>query len=265
MHTPRKFAVPPSPTKSELAIILDRMPRRRQQDGTVAEETGIPAMMQAIIFDMDGVLIDSEPFWQDAEMQVFGEIGVPLSDADCASTMGLRTDEVVRYWFGRTPWTGPTVDEVSERIVDYVEGVVRRQGVALPGVAEALNAARSANLRVGLASSSPVRLIDTVCEVLQIREFFDAICSAANEARGKPHPDVYLTAATQLRLAPGSCLVIEDSLPGVQAAKAAGMIAVAIPPSHLFDAPGYDLADIKLRSMRDLELDQVASLFGTAS
>jgi sugar-phosphatase len=113
---------------------------------------------------MDGVLIDSEPLWRRAEIAVFGELGVSLTEEDCLETQGLRIDEVVDYWLERRPWQGRSREEVAHAIVFRVGALIRGGAVPLPGAEEALASARARGWRLALASSSPRRLIETVID-----------------------------------------------------------------------------------------------------
>lgn len=208
--------------------------------------------MKAAIFDMDGVLIDSEPLWRQAERQVFASVGLELSEAECERTMGLRSDEVIRYWYERAPWPGPTPEEIDDRLTVRMQELIAEQGRPIPGIEVAIAAARGADLRLALATSSRPELIGAVLGRLGLDGTFEVALSAVDEVRGKPDPAVFLRAARKLGVAPGDCVVIEDSQAGVEAGRAAGMRVIAVPPAHLFDAPGYDLADAKLRSLGDI-------------
>ena len=212
---------------------------------------------QAVIFDMDGILIDSEPLWQQAELAVFPRLGVPLTAAMCGETLGMRLDASVAHWYERYPWSGPSTEIVAAHLLDKVCELVGSQGVPLPGVYAALDRLQAAGMTLGLASSSPLRLIEIVVDRLQIRDRFQTICTAFDEAHGKPDPAVYLTAAQRLGVAPASCLAIEDSPRGIQAAKAAGMRVVAVPEAASFDQPDFDLADVKLHSLEEFRLEHL--------
>ncbi|MFV1980904.1 MAG: hexitol phosphatase HxpB, partial [Rhodothermia bacterium] len=183
--------------------------------------------LKAVIFDMDGVLVDSEPFWRRAQVRIFGEVGLSLTSDDTDQTMGVRIDEVVQFWFDRRPWRGPDPDTVARDIVDEVIRLVHLEGKRMRGVTATLDLLRSLELRVGLATSSSERLIDAVLSALRLENAFSVRCSAVDEEFGKPHPAVFLTTAARLGVNPRSCLVIEDSVIGVRAGKAAGMTVVA--------------------------------------
>lgn len=216
-------------------------------------------MIQAAIFDMDGLLIDSEPIWQEAELLVFHELDVPLTRADCVETRGWRVDEVVRHWHTRHPWLGPSPEQVVERLVLTVIELVAVRGAPLPGAIEAIELMKRRCERIALASSSPGVLIEAVLQKLGVRQLFDAVHSAEGEEYGKPHPAVFLTAARQLGTYPTECLVFEDSFAGVLAAKAARMRCIAVPEAAERGDPRFTIADRILDSLVELE-DQPWSL-----
>lgn len=211
---------------------------------------------------MDGLLIDSEPFWRQAERQVFASVGVSLSDADCRRTQGMRTDEVVAYWYRQTPWQGKSCETVRVEVIEAVIALVEQRGEALPGVYQALERVRGGGLRLALASSSPHELIRAVVHRLGLDGCFEALCSAVDHPRGKPDPAVYLEAAERLGVAPGRCLAFEDSVAGVRAARAAGMAVVAVPETSLYERPDFALADLKLASLEHFTGQALEALAG---
>ena len=208
--------------------------------------------MKALIFDMDGILVDSEPLWRLAEREVFAGVGIELDDGDCERTMGMRTDEVIEHWYRRAPWHGPSPADVEARLVARMQTLIAERAEPMPGVEHALTVARNAGLELAMASSSPPNLINAVLRKLGFENDFAVVRSAVDEEQGKPHPGVFLTTAHLLGVDPGECIVIEDSPAGVRSADAAGMRVIAVPPAHLFDEPYYDEADIKLRSLEEL-------------
>lgn len=207
--------------------------------------------MEAIIFDMDGLLIDSEPLWREAEQEHFGKVGLHLAEEDCLKTTGLRVEEVVAYWYSRHPWKKIPPERIVEDILNGVITRVSTEGVLKEGVHEVLTFVSSLGLPVGLASSSPYVLIDAVLDTFQLRRYFQVINSAEGEAYGKPHPQVYLKAAAMLDVRPTGCLALEDSLNGVIAAKAARMKCIAIPEGPMRAEPRFILADVVLNSLLD--------------
>lgn len=212
---------------------------------------------KAVIFDMDGLLIDSEPLWRKAEIEAFAQVGLHLTDADCRETMGYRLDEVVALWYARQPWQGPALIEVEAEILRLVRELILSEGRALPGVYKAVDLCATANLRIALASSSPMSLIEAVVERLDLGDAFEVIRSAEDEDYGKPHPAVFLSTAGALDAAPEDCVVFEDSIHGMIAALAAKMRVIAVPEPGLKGHPALGAAHLVLESLDDLEVEML--------
>ena len=205
----------------------------------------------AALFDMDGLLVDSEPLWRAAEIDVFGRHGLALTDEQCRGTKGMVVGEVAQYWFDRAPWPGAAPQEVAAEVLDAVGALIDERASPMPGALAALAACRRRGLRLGLASSSPRRLMDRVVARLGLAGTFDVLCSAEHEPRGKPDPGVFLTAARALGVPPARCVVFEDAPAGVVAAKAAGMACVAVTEEP--GDPAVAGADIVLGSLEELD------------
>lgn len=219
-------------------------------------------MAVSAIFDMDGLLIDSEPLWVRAEIEVFGGVGVVLTEEDCAKTKGLRIDDVVAHWHAIHRWSSPSRGDVEQRLVARVAELVREEGRALPGVQSAIAAAREITSEIALASSSPRVLIDAVLDRLELRNVFSVVHSAENEPYGKPHPGIFLTTAKALGVAPTECVVLEDSLTGVLAAKAARMTCIAVPDARLDPDPRFVIADRVVASLEAVTAEVLRSCSG---
>jgi sugar-phosphatase len=209
---------------------------------------------------MDGLLIDSEPLWRRAEIEVFARIGLSLTDQNCEQTMGLRTDEVVSYWYERSPWVSPSRQSVADAIDSRVTELIVQHPSPLPGAVQAVSSVHEAGLQVGLASSSSMALICAVVAALGLDDLFEVLCSADDEPLGKPHPGVYLTAAGKLGVDAQECVAFEDSEAGVASAKAAGMRVIAVPASHQLELPGFEAADLKLRSLEEFTIKTLEML-----
>jgi sugar-phosphatase len=213
--------------------------------------------VEAVILDMDGLLIDTEPVWRRAEVAVFSELGVELAEEELLESTGQTIDAVVPLWRRREalPQGGArrlTDTEVADRIVDLVEAEVTAGGEPMAGVVEAIELLRSRGIRIAIASGSPARMIDAVSARLGLT-WIAVRCSAMEEARSKPAPDVYLTAARRLGVSPARCLAIEDSPSGVAAARAAGMRCIAVPDPLLAADRRYLEADLVLTSLTELD------------
>lgn len=200
---------------------------------------------------MDGLLIDSEPLWGEAMREIFAEMEIFLKPEHYAFTTGLRTSEVVDFWYHRFGWKKKTPREVEDAILECVTDKILSQGHAMDGIEHILTFFKDRDFKIGLASSSPMMLILSVLEHLKIKNFFQAIYSAEHEDYGKPHPAVYLSCARELDSSPLQCIVFEDSVTGLIAAKAARMKTVAVPEAHKRSDPRYVLADLTLRSLAD--------------
>jgi sugar-phosphatase len=219
----------------------------------LSDQSPAPAGFSASIFDMDGLLLDSEILWHEAEIEILGDLGVPLAVDGCRSTKGMFVDEVTVYWHSRYPWAGPTPAEVAVTIVDRVIALVIEKGELKPGAEHAIGLCTERGLPIAVASSSQYRLIDTALAHFDLRRHFTLVHSAEDEDYGKPHPAVFLTAAAKLGAAPRRCLVWEDAPAGVLAAKAASMTCIAVPEEGEGQHPAFGLADEVVGSL--LEMD----------
>lgn len=197
---------------------------------------------------MDGLLIDSEPFWRQAEIKVFEKYGVQLTDADCIKTTGLSVTAVVNYWQNKfhISWAA---DKVAAEILTTVIELTKKQGKAMPGVYQVLDFFKNRDIKMAVASGSDTSLINEVLKKLDIGHYFAHAQSAALCQYGKPHPEVFITTARQLGVSPEQTLVFEDSINGVIAAKAARMKCVAVPEIHNQTKQEYAIADIKLNNL----------------
>jgi len=187
------------------------------------------SQLDAVIFDMDGVLIDSEPLWKIAMEEAFQSVGCNITRKDFQKTVGLRIDEVVRFWYHERGWSGLSPKELEARIMETMVKLIHENGEPLPGVLDTIDYLRKSGYKIGLGTSSYRILINAVLDTLGLTNAFDFTHSAEDEIHGKPHPAVYLTVAARLNVTPQKCLVIEDSFNGVVAGLAAQMKVVCIP------------------------------------
>lgn len=208
---------------------------------------------EGVIFDMDGLIVDSEPFWRRVEAACFDELGADIRPfLGHGLTMGLRVDEAIHFLVEASGLTDVDEPALCERVVDRMVAAIRDESVLLPGVHEALDLFEAAGLRIGLASGSTPPVIDAVLDKFGLKKHFEVVCTAADDVLGKPHPSIFLRAASALGIDPRQTLVLEDSLNGVIAAKAARMRVVAVP--HPDDATDerFSIADLVLNSLLEL-------------
>lgn len=207
----------------------------------------------AAIFDMDGLLIDSEPLWDQAELEVLSALGVDISRRhELPDTLGLRIDQVVRMWYEALPWNGPGQQEVTARIIARALALVEEKRPLLPGVEQALQLCQQQGLKIALASASPLAMLERVLEMFNLRHYFSALASAEALPYSKPHPQVYLDAAARLGIDPLNCVALEDSFNGMIASKAARMRSVVVPAAEYRDDARWALANARLDSLSAL-------------
>ena len=207
--------------------------------------------LSTVIFDMDGLLIDSEPLWGEAAAEVFKRYGIHVSEEQYAITTGLRTKEFVQWWFSYYKIPMTEAENARVAILEKVTEKIAATGKPLPGLAHILNFFIARKFKMGLATSSPQIVIDTVMNQLKIGNCFQAICSAEELAYGKPHPQVYLNCAEALNSSPTECLCFEDSFNGLIAAKAARMKCVVVPAPHQQHETRWSAADLKISSLQN--------------
>ena len=201
---------------------------------------------------MDGVLIDSERHWQLTERALFRELGIELTDELLTETRGLRTEEMVSHWQSRFQLEGVNPEALMEQYDARMIETMRNEVPMMEGAEEALHFFREKDLPIALATCSTSAHIDAALEKHGLKPYFDMLVSAADRMQGKPHPEVYLKTAELMGIHPSNCLAIEDSFFGVIAAKAARMKVVAMPDPVEFDQPRYGAADLKIRSLKEI-------------
>jgi HAD superfamily hydrolase (TIGR01509 family) len=209
-------------------------------------------MIEAVIFDMDGLLVDSEPAWYRARVDLLEQHGKTWTATDQLAMAGVHTDVWVNALYEKLDGRlgrEQVLEEIIGRMAGYYEG---GEVAILPGADEAI-AACADRYRVGLASGSPMRLIAACLTGAGWRGYFEALISSDELEHGKPAPDVYLELMRRMRLGPTTTAVVEDSGAGIRSARSAGARVVAVPNVSTDPGPGVlDLADVRLASLRDL-------------
>jgi beta-phosphoglucomutase len=212
----------------------------------------------AVIWDVDGTLVDTAELHFAAWVRLARELDKPFSRADFAATFGRRNPEIIGTLFGAA-FSKAEIDRLGVRKEDYYKAAARQGVVLLPGVSRLLEELQASGFKQAIGSSAPRGNIDLILELTRTRSFFDAVVSEADTQRGKPDPQVFLVGAEKLQVPPPRCLVMEDAVAGVQAAKAAGMKCIAVSfvghhPQNLLEEAGADLI------VKNLELVNVVTV-----
>lgn len=204
------------------------------------------------IFDMDGLLIDSEPLWYEAAQECLTKFDITIAEEQYVETTGLRTKEFLQHWFGVYNIDLVHIPTAEKEITDLVISKVIDTGTMMEGVVETMELVRQSSLKVGLASSSPLALINAVLDKTKMQHYFSAKCSAEFLPFGKPNPQVFINCAIALGSPPSACVCFEDSFNGMIAAKAARMKCIVVPHPDQFHQERWNIADLRLNSLRAL-------------
>ena len=213
-----------------------------------------------MVFDLDGLLIDSEPFWRRAEIEVFATVGVHLSEADTRQTMGLRVDDAVLHWYERRPWSGMEPVEVERAVTARVAELIESIGEPMPGALDVVDLCRDRSIPMAVCSGSYAQVIEAALDRLGLTSSMSAWHSAEWEPLGKPHPGAYLSTAAKLGVDPTSCLAFEDSFNGAISAKAARMRVVAVPEPAALSSIRWGFCDLVLDSLEAFDEAALESL-----
>ena len=212
--------------------------------------------IQAVIWDLDGVILDSADEHRRAWQRLAREEGIPMTDVDFWATFGKRNDDIFASLWGNLP--PAQVKILSDRKELYFRELIRESAAPLPGAIELMSELRDAHFDQALASSTPVENIDLIADVLGLKRYFSILVSGETVAKGKPAPDIFLKAAAVLHMHPSVCLVIEDAVAGVEAAHAAGMRCIAVAGNR--DLPGLRKAELTARDLTEVDVRRIQQL-----
>lgn len=220
-------------------------------------------MSIGVIWDVDGTLVDTASLHLKAWKRLGVELERPFTDEDFAATFGKRNPEIIRPIFGEH-LSDEEVLDLGDRKENYYREDAQHGIELLPGVRVLLEAFHSMGVPQAIGSSAPGRNIELILELTKTTELFDAIVSAEDVTHGKPHPEVFLNAAKKLGLAPGQCIVFEDAVAGVQAAKAGGMTCVAVRfvGHHSSESLQTAGADRVVECLSEITAEQAVDLVG---
>lgn len=212
--------------------------------------------IQAVIWDLDGVILDSAEEHRLAWHRMAQEEGLSFTDEQFWATFGMRNDRIFSLlWKEVSP---ERVPELADRKEAHYREFIRAKAAPLPGAIELLSELRAAGYPQALASSTPLKNIEVISEVLGLNKYLDAFVSGETVPRGKPAPDVFLKAAATLGIEPAYCLVIEDAVAGVQAAHAGGMKCIAVMGNR--DLPGLREAELSVKDLTQVSPERIRAL-----
>ena len=217
----------------------------------------------AVIWDVDGTLVDTAELHFRAWAELCEGVGRPFTRADFAATFGRRNPEIFEHLFGDR-FEAAAVDEMGLRKEELYRAAAGQGVELLPGVRDLLVALHAAGFKQAIGSSAPLVNVELILRITHSATFFDAISSAEDTQRGKPDPQVFQVAAQKLGVPPAQCVVVEDAVAGVQAAKAGGMKCVAVSfvghhPEEKLRAAG---ADVVVRTLERVTVQTIRGLLG---
>ncbi len=212
--------------------------------------------IQAVIWDLDGVIIDSADEHRRAWQRLARETGVTFTDADFWATFGKRNDDIIPPHWKTT--SSEEIQALAARKEAYFREYVRQAAAPLPGSMELMRGLHEAGFAQALASSTPIENIELISEILHLKQYLTILVSGETVPHGKPAPDIFLRAAEELHMPPAVCVVIEDAVAGVQAAHAAGMRCIAVAGER--DLPGLRAADLMVKNLTEVDVERVRSI-----
>lgn len=217
-------------------------------------------MIRAVIFDMDGVMIDSEPLWEKTERILLGKRGIDYNPTYRDKIVGLNQNDSAKL-LKETFNLPETIEEIISERIEILLGLYERELELVPGLLPLLKELKESDLLLALASSSPLRVINFVLDKFSLRKFFSAVVSGDFIELGKPNPDIYLCTAKKLGVKPRECVVIEDSINGVKSAKSAGMVCIAVPDKRLSQKE-FQIVDLIVDSLDKINVEMIKNLGG---
>lgn len=218
-------------------------------------------MIQAVVFDLDGVLVDSEPVWEQVRRGLVAERGGHWAPDAQRRLMGMSTTEWARY-LSQDLGVGLPADQVAREVIDRMTARYTEHVPLMDGAVDAVHR-MAEHWPLAVASSAPAALIQTVLHAADLREYLSVVMSTEQVPRGKPAPDIYLAVTAALRCPPTDCAAVEDSSNGLRSAAAAGLRVIAIPQAEYPpDADALAQADLVLPNLDGLTAQTVAALAG---
>jgi beta-phosphoglucomutase len=212
--------------------------------------------IRAVIWDLDGVIIDSAEEHRRAWYRLVQEEGLAFTDTHFWATLGKRNDTLIPLFWG--PMPPERIRELADRKEAYFREFIRDTAALMPGAIELLTTLRDAGYQQALASSTPIENIELISELLGLKRYLSSLVCGETVPRSKPAPDTFLKAAAELGIEPEKCLVIEDAVVGVEAAHAAGMRCIAVAGER--DLPGLRAAELMVKGLTEVALERIRKL-----
>lgn len=214
-----------------------------------------------VLFDMDGLLLDTEPLWAVAMQNICDKYKLPLHSGIFKYTTGLRIDEVTAFWKEHLDWPSHLNSyDLAMEIVDEIIYLAKHKGKVMPGVLSLLETLKKKNTQTAVVTSSPNRMMEDLLNHFDLTEYFDAFFSAESVAYGKPHPAIYLEALTHFNSSPFQTIALEDSVNGMISARAAKINTIVIPDIKKYEDPVFHLANKKAKSMEEIHYELLEKL-----
>lgn len=212
--------------------------------------------IQAVIWDLDGVIVDSAEAHRKSWYRLAEDLGIPYSDEQFWGTFGWRNDAIIPTLV--SPVSPERSRELADRKEAYFREFVRDTIVPLPGAMELMQSLHEAGYRQALASSTPLENIELISEVLSLKRYLSELVSGETVPHGKPAPDIFLKAASELNVEPSKSLVIEDAVAGIAAARAGGMYCIAVTGNR--ELPGLRIADLVVKDLTEVTVKRIQEL-----
>lgn len=217
-------------------------------------------MIKAAIFDMDGLLIDSEPIWTEAAREVMQKVNFELTNALKLQTTGLSIKLFLEVCYKIQPWNAPSARELEQEILELASKNILANAKPMPGALDLIKKLKEQGLKLAVASASHMALIEGVLQRLNVIDYFDTWHSGELEEFTKPHPAVYLTTAGKLCVKPEECIAFEDSYAGLRSAHSAGMVTISVPAMEVFEDSKFDLAHYKISSLEKYIFEEMCKM-----
>ena len=213
-------------------------------------------VIKAIIWDLDGVILDSAEAPLKSWYRLAEDLNIPFSDEQFWATFGWRNDAIIPMLIG--PSSPERIKELGDRKEVYFREFVRETAAPLPGAIELLSALQAAGYLQALASSTPTANIELISDLLRLKRYLSVFVSGESVPHSKPAPDTFLKAAEELGIDPSLCLVIEDAVAGIEAARAGGMYCIAVAGNR--DLPGLRAADLMVKDLTEVSVERIKQL-----